>query len=53
MRFRRGSASWTAAVAEVRPLVEVQNELEDEDICERLRAAGIKCAVEPLHIRAD
>lgn len=29
-------------------LIEVRDEAEGEDICARLRAAGIKCAVEPL-----
>jgi hypothetical protein len=28
--------------------MEVRDEAEGEDICERLRAAGVKCAVEPL-----
>jgi hypothetical protein len=29
-------------------LMSVQDESEGNDICDRLRAAGIKCAVEPL-----
>jgi hypothetical protein len=28
--------------------MQVQSESEGDDICERLRAAGIRCAVEPL-----
>jgi hypothetical protein len=55
LALRNGSAAlsprpYTLGVAEVRPLMEVENALEGEDICERLRAAGIKCAVEPLHV---
>ena len=30
------------------PLMNVQDENEGNDICDRLRAAGIKCALEPL-----
>ncbi|HWB23180.1 MAG TPA: hypothetical protein VG652_09860 [Gaiellaceae bacterium] len=30
------------------PLMEVRDETEGNDICERLRAAGVKCAVESL-----
>ena len=30
------------------PLVHVGTEHEGDEICERLRAAGIKCAVEPM-----
>jgi hypothetical protein len=30
------------------PLINVQDETEGNEICDRLRAAGIKCAVEPL-----
>jgi hypothetical protein len=33
---------------EPQPLMNVQDENEGNDICDRLRAAGIKCAVEPL-----
>ncbi len=29
-------------------LLQVQDELEGDEVCGRLRAAGIKCAVEPL-----
>jgi hypothetical protein len=29
-------------------LLQVQDESEGDDVCGRLRAAGIKCAVEPL-----
>ena len=29
-------------------LLQVQDESEGEEVCGRLRAAGIKCAVEPL-----
>ena len=29
-------------------LLQVQDESEGETVCDRLRAAGIKCAVEPL-----
>jgi hypothetical protein len=29
-------------------LLEVQDEAEGDEICGRLRAAGIKCAVEPM-----
>ena len=29
-------------------LLQVQDESEGDAVCERLRAAGIKCAVEPL-----
>jgi hypothetical protein len=29
-------------------LLQVRDEAEGDEICERLRAAGIKCAVEPL-----
>jgi hypothetical protein len=33
---------------EPRPLMHVRDETEGDDVCERLRAAGIKCAVQPL-----
>ncbi len=33
---------------EPQPLMQVRDEDEGDAICERLRAAGIKCAVEPL-----
>jgi len=29
-------------------LMQVRDEIEGDDVCEQLRAAGIKCAVEPL-----
>ncbi len=29
-------------------LLQVQDESEGDEVCERLRAAGIRCAVEPL-----
>jgi hypothetical protein len=35
-------------VGEPQALINVRDENEGEDICARLRAAGIKCAVEPL-----
>ena len=33
---------------EPQPLMNVRDEIEGDEICDRLRAAGIKCAVEPL-----
>ena len=33
---------------EPQPLLTVRDENEGDNICDRLRAAGIKCAVEPL-----
>jgi hypothetical protein len=33
---------------EPQALMNVEDEIEGNDICDRLRAAGIKCAVEPL-----
>ncbi len=35
-------------MGEPQPLIQVRDENEGNDICERLRTAGIKCAVEPL-----
>lgn len=35
-------------MAEPIRLVQVRDESEGDEICERLRAVGIKCAVEPL-----
>ena len=35
-------------MGEPQPLMQVRDENEGNDICDRLRAAGIKCAVEPL-----
>jgi hypothetical protein len=35
-------------VDEPRPLMQVRDEAEGNAICERLRAAGIRCAVAPL-----
>jgi hypothetical protein len=35
-------------MGEPQPLMQVRDENEGDDICNRLRAAGIKCAVEPL-----
>jgi hypothetical protein len=35
-------------MGEPQPLIQVRDENEGDDICERLRAAGIKCAVEPI-----
>jgi len=29
-------------------LMQVRDEVEGDDVCEQLRAAGIECAVEPL-----
>jgi hypothetical protein len=35
-------------MAQTVPLIRVRSELEGDDICERLRAGGIKCAVAAL-----
>ena len=35
-------------MGEPQPLMQVRDENEGNTICERLRTAGIKCAVEPL-----
>jgi hypothetical protein len=35
-------------IAEPAPLMQVRSPVEGDEVCERLRAAGIKCAVEPL-----
>ena len=35
-------------MGEPQPLMQVRDENEGNDICDRLRTAGIKCAVEPL-----